>query len=205
MINNPELKTMKNLTSIDEKLAEHTFNSLRECISITDMDDNLIYVNDAFLKTYGFRRDEIFGLNIKKLRSPHNDPQKVKESRPTTLKGGWEGEIYNRKKDGTDFMISLRTSMVKDDNGEPIALVGTAIDLTERKKYEDELRKSEKKFYKLFQEIKESVYESTPEGRLVDINPSGVELFNYDSKEELMKVDIVKDLYVNPKEREQFK
>lgn len=60
---------------------------------------------------------------------------------------------------------------------------------------------AELKYKTLFTELKDVVYESTPEGKLLDINPSGVELFGYNSKEELLRVKIAEDLYVEPSER----
>lgn len=63
---------------------------------------------------------------------------------------------------------------------------------------------TEAKYYTLFKELKDVLYESTPEGKLLDINPSGIELFGYDSKEDIMKINIAEDLYVNPEERDRL-
>lgn len=63
---------------------------------------------------------------------------------------------------------------------------------------------TEKKYHNLFMELKDVLYESTPEGKLLDINPSGIELFGYDSKEDIMKINIAEDLYVNPEERDRL-
>jgi len=60
---------------------------------------------------------------------------------------------------------------------------------------------TEEKYQTLFTELKDTIYESTPEGKLIDINPAGIELFGYSSKEEILKVDIARDLYINPEER----
>ena len=68
-----------------------------------------------------------------------------------------------------------------------------------------QLKASEEKYAKLFQEIKDVVYISSPEGKLIDMNPFGVELFGFDSKEEILQADIGNDLYANPQDREYFK
>ena len=60
----------------------------------------------------------------------------------------------------------------------------------------------QEKYHTLFMELKDVVYESTEDGRLIDINPAGVELFGYQSKEELLKLNIAQDLYVNSNERD---
>lgn len=198
-----ELEAAKKMLDNDKLLA-HTLESIRECVSITDMHDTLIYVNDAFLKCYGFSREEIIGRNISLVRSDINPPQVVRQILPATLSGGWEGEIYNRKKDGTDFLISLRTSIVRDENGTPIALVGASIDITDKKKAEETLRRSEENYRTLFEEIKDIVYISTPDGKFLELNPAGMELFGFTSKDELLDIDIAGSLYANPEERRKF-
>ena len=66
------------------------------------------------------------------------------------------------------------------------------------------INSAEEKYQTLFMELKDVLYESTPEGKLVDINPSGIELFGYDSKEDIMKINIAEDLYFNPLERDKL-
>jgi signal transduction histidine kinase len=56
-----------------------------------------------------------------------------------TIEGGWRGELMNIKKDGTVFPVLLSTSIIKDENKNPIALIGVAIDITELKKNAEEL------------------------------------------------------------------
>jgi PAS domain S-box-containing protein len=68
----------------------------------------------------------------------------------------------------------------------------------------EQLRISEEKYSGLFRETKDMVYMSTPEGKLTDINPAGVELFGYASKQEILAVDIGRDLYANPEDRKTF-
>ncbi|MBS4027050.1 MAG: PAS domain S-box protein, partial [Ignavibacteriales bacterium] len=64
---------------------------------------------------------------------------------------------------------------------------------------------SEERYRNLFEESKDGIFISTPGGQLVDVNPAGVELFGYDSKEELLEVNIAKDLYSSSTDREKVK
>ena len=126
-------------------LLAHTLKSVAECVSITDMNDIVLFVNDAFLKTYGYTEDEILGKNVNAVRSPNNPPEITRGILAATLAGGWSGELLNRRKDGRDFPVSLSTSFVRDEHGEVVALVGVATDITERKHVEQLLRESEER------------------------------------------------------------
>jgi PAS domain S-box-containing protein len=92
----------------------------------------------------------------------------------------------------------------RSTGGEIIGVIGVITDLTERRRAEDAVRSSEEKYRNVFEQSKDTIFISTPEGKLLDINPAGVELFGYSSKEELMSVDISRDLYLNARDRERF-
>ena len=115
------------------RLFSHTVRSLSECVSITDTEDRMIFVNEKFLQTYGYTEEELLGNNISMVRSPNNDPKYVKNILPGTKAGSWHGELINRRKDGTDFPISISSTSVQNEKGETVALVGVATDITEKK------------------------------------------------------------------------
>ncbi len=126
------------------QMLAHTIRSMQECVSITDMQNNIISVNPAFLRTYGYEESEIVGENITLLRSPMNPPGLTEEIIAHTLKGGWTGELLNRRKNGEEFPILMSSSIVRDAGGTPVALVGIARDITERKLLEKQLEESQR-------------------------------------------------------------
>ncbi|HTZ17108.1 MAG TPA: PAS domain S-box protein [Dissulfurispiraceae bacterium] len=83
--------------------------------------------------------------------------------------------------------------------------VASVRDISERRSAEAALRESEEKYRTLFEESRDAIFMSTPEGKYLDINPAGVELLGYSSKEEMLSVDIDKDIYVDPADRARFK
>ncbi len=121
------------------KLLAHSLEGISECVSITDTEDILIYVNESFVQTYGYTEQELIGKHISIVRSPDTANGQVSDILHETIEGGWRGEIMNRSKDGTVFPILLSTSVIKDENEIPIALIGVAIDVSEMKKNREEL------------------------------------------------------------------
>lgn len=183
-------------------LMAHTLKSVNECISITDISDNILFINEAFSKTYGYSPEELIGKNISVVRSAQNDDLIINQILDKTSEEGWTGEINNRRKDGTIFPISLSTTVIKNEKGETLGLVGVAMDITDRKKAEEQLRQSEEKYRKLIESMPDGVYRSTHEGCFVEVNPAMVEILGYDSVDDLLAIDIKKQLYFDPSDRE---
>ena len=121
------------------QLLAHSIESIGECVSITDTDNRILFVNDAFIKTYGFAREELIGNHISIIRPNKNVQEDIQEIFTKTLEDGWRGEVVNTRKDGTILPVSLSTSAIKDYRGHPIALVGVASDITDMKKSREEL------------------------------------------------------------------
>ena len=110
----------------------HSLKSINECVSITDLNDKIIFVNESFLKTYRYDRDELIGKHISIIRSHNNFPDVVKEILPSTIQGEWHGELMNRRKDGTEFPVYLSTTIIKDKANRILGMIGVAVDITER-------------------------------------------------------------------------
>ena len=113
-------------------LLARTLASTKDCVSITDEHNKILFVNKAFCTTYGYEEHELLGHDIAMVRSPLAPPHMTGEVLRQTIEQGWDGEIWNRRKDGTDFLVELSTSVVRDDKGKSVALVGVARDVTER-------------------------------------------------------------------------
>lgn len=159
-------------------LMTHALKSLNDCVSITDINDRIIYVNDAFLRTYGYERPELIGQNIKMVRKKdHQDDLSEQVILPLTIESGWHGEIVNCKKDGTEFFIDLSSSTVRNEAGEIIALSGIATDITERKRMEEDLKKSKEKYRILIENQGEGVGQVDNNEVFIFANPAAEQIF----------------------------
>jgi PAS domain S-box-containing protein len=122
-------------------LLVHALESIAEAISVTDLADRFTFVNQAFLDTYGYTRDEILGQHVSLIWSPNNPPALHQEILDHTRAGGFKGELLNRAKDGREFPISLTTSHVRDETGRVLGLVGVAREITGPRRTEEAIAK----------------------------------------------------------------
>lgn len=86
--------------------------------------------------------------------------------------------------------------------GKPALVRGIILDITESKRIQQILDESEDKYRNLIRNSLDGVYKSTPEGRFVEVNPALVRMLGYDSEEELLAIDIKKDLYFDSADRD---
>jgi len=116
----------------------------------------------------------------------------------------WSAEYRVRKKDNTYADIFDRGFVIRDSAGKAVRMVGAMMDITHRKAAEAALKESEEKYRALFEESKDIVYISSPDGKILDINPAGLLLFGYSTKEEMLAPDASRNLYANPADRESY-
>lgn len=123
--------------------------STEDSVYITDMQGNIIFVNKAFCKTYGYKEQEIVGQNCNILWIGRQQSQSTRSVFQTKTSGNsWEVGFYHRRKDGSMFPVSLSRSHIKDSKGNDVAIVGVARDITDRILIEDEVRTASLKLKK---------------------------------------------------------
>jgi len=94
-------------------------------------------------------------------------------------------------------------ALAKSDTGE-IKTYAYIRDITERKKFERDLRDSEEKLRNLFERVRHGLFISSKEGKFLDCNQALLDMLGYSAKEEFLDIDIAQDLYVNPEDRKVF-
>jgi len=117
----------------ENKIFAHALRGISDSVTMTDLENNLFFVNNAFLRNYGYREEEVLGKKMDMFRpskNPTNIDEKILEE---TLTGGWKDELWNKRKDGTEFQILLSSSVIKNEHGKTVALLGISNDITERK------------------------------------------------------------------------
>jgi PAS domain S-box-containing protein len=116
-------------------------------IIITDKDGNIEYANPRFEKLTGYSQKEVLGQNPRILSAgtlPY--AYYVRLWKMITAGEIWKGEFHNKKKNGDYFWENVTITPIKNDKGEIVNFLAVKEDITERKKAEDDLLKSRKKY-----------------------------------------------------------
>lgn len=122
-------------------IVDHT----SESIIATDQDGKIIYVNPATEKIFGYTADEMFGREMEILTTELYQERIQNEVFKAAVCGRvWHGELLNRRKDGKLFYTSTSVSKMVDREGNFIALVWFQRDITQTRRYQEEMIKIEK-------------------------------------------------------------
>ncbi|MCK8518404.1 sensor histidine kinase [Methanoculleus sp. 7T] len=108
-------------------------------VTLTDLEGRIIYVNRASLAVHGWEREEeAVGQPVSVLWA---DPEEAERVRREVLRNGaWFGETTARRCGGETFPMQLALSVVTDESGRPLCMMGSGVDITERRAAEQELR-----------------------------------------------------------------
>lgn len=112
-------------------------------IVITDLEGKIIFVNNFFQNATGYTKEEALGQNPRILKTDFHPPEYYKDVWDKISNGHvWDGEFLNKRKDGTVFWEKAVISPVRDVSGKIINYVGIKYDITESKKFNDEIIKA---------------------------------------------------------------
>ncbi len=136
----------------DKKKAEdqamimaRALTEISESVVMSDEERKIIFVNEAFRKSYGYSNDEIIGQSPLIFDSDKNDPALQMQISEATKKGGWTGELLNKSKDGREFPIFLSTSRIEDKASGRVTYIAISRDITRQKEAETMLTEAKER------------------------------------------------------------
>ncbi|MDR3568336.1 MAG: PAS domain S-box protein [Syntrophobacteraceae bacterium] len=199
-----------------EKLHRHNesiLNAAGEGIVGLDDKGKITFVNPAALKILGYEAIELTGFSLHALAHHHKADGSLYPEKecPThaTLKEGVPVRIQDEvlwKKDSTPFPAAYSATPIVYD-GKISGAVITFRDITVRKEALDALRESEVKYRNIFENAVEGIFQTTPGGRYLSVNPALANMCGFQSPGDMVSSieDIASQLYIDPEERSALK
>jgi PAS domain S-box-containing protein len=193
----------------EERLMRFTtiIEATSDFVAIVDPQGRILYINSAGRKMLGLPLgDDLSTVSIDDSHPQWAANLVLNEGIPAAIRdGSWLGETVFLSRDGREIPVSQLILSHKDALGN-VAFVSTiARDISEIRRAEEALRTSEEKYRELFEESKDTIFISSADGTLLDINRAGVEMFGYSDKSEILNLDITQNLFVHPEDRKRYR
>lgn len=171
--------------------------------AIDSTSDAVVIFNPQGVATY---RNAAYKLLIHSFSFPNTStPDLFKDILANVLvEGSWKGERTLSDDLGTKMVLLIHADAVHEKNGVIASIVTTCRDITAQKQAEKALCESEARLKDIFNNMPTGYYLSTKDGKLVNVNPAFVKMLGYSSREELLQVDIPRDLHVTVEERDNY-
>lgn len=192
-------KKDKSAARLDEQIFRLMFEGHSAVMLLIEPKTGVILdANQAAIKFYGYPKVKLCSMSIQEINVL--PPEQVAAERQKALLEERNYFIFPHKlASGEERIVEVYSSPIALEK-QP-ALFSIIHDITERKQMDEELRKSEERYRTLFNNMMDGIYRSTHAGKFVDVNLALAKMFGYSSREEMLGVDIKKDLYFSPEER----
>ena len=123
------------------KVWDEMFRSNGEAMMITDAKPKILAVNEAFSRLTGYEQEEVVGRSPQLLKSERHNHSFYKEMwNSLNETGTWQGEAWNRRKDGTDYLQGLTLTKMRNEKGVTTHYTATFRDNSERRAAEERIR-----------------------------------------------------------------
>ncbi|MGO9863102.1 MAG: PAS domain S-box protein [Terriglobales bacterium] len=188
------------------RAAEVFINAVPSILIGLDHDSRITRWNSAAAGAFGLSRIEVLGKQLTECGVKWLRPEMADEIR------SWSSKLGPRRCDDVSFkmndetrLLGLTITSVQEADGKPAELLVIGSDITARKKSEEALREAERRYREIFDGAIVGMSQSTPDGRLLSVNPAMARICGYDSPEEMIAsiTDVSRQFYVNPKRSEE--
>jgi PAS domain S-box-containing protein len=180
---------------------ETLFNSIDEMVFVLDMQGNILAVNNTVQKRLQYTSEELTGTNVLLLHVPERRDEALH-----IVQGMIAGTVDScpvpvLAKDGT--RIEVETTVTRGEWNDQEVLFGVSRDITKRKIAEEALIESEEKYRGIFENALVGIFQTAPDGRLINANEAAARMFGYTNPAEICSagLNVGRDLYANPDDR----
>jgi PAS domain S-box-containing protein len=206
MSNITERKKMERLLTESEEKYRALVEGASDAMVLVDIQGNVLEVNKQAEKLTGYSKNELLGLHIGRIH-PQGEVEKTLSGFKEIVMQG-SGLFSNGiilKKNGDTIPVDISGSVIRF--ADKVIVQGIFRDVTEQKKYEKALKEAEEKYRNIYENAMVGIFQSTPEGRLLNVNPSLAKIHAYESPEDMMQdiTDVSMKLYPNPDDRKKWR
>jgi PAS domain S-box-containing protein len=162
-----------------------------------DRDAVFTMVEGKGLDALGVRPAQLVGRSVSELYADVPQAQ-------ADVQRAFAGDTFSSTVDVYGVVFDIWYTPIKAASGQITGVIGVANDITERRRAEAALRRSEESSRALVQHATYGIYRSTREGRFLTVNPALARMLGYDSEAEVLALNLARDVYADAAERERI-
>ncbi|MCM2344674.1 MAG: PAS domain-containing sensor histidine kinase [Alphaproteobacteria bacterium] len=183
-------------------------DSVSDIIFEVNADGEILFLNETWPRITGYEIEQSINRNIFDMLHPQDQDeqraafrQMVSGKRPA-----YRAFIRMRTSAGVYHAAELAMSMLRQDENKQMRVVGTITDVEERRRTERALTEAEKKYRTIVENAAGGIYQVTPDGHFLSVNPAYARILGYESADHVMKSvrNAHEQLYAKPRERARF-
>ena len=179
-----------------EELFHLISENAADMIAIVDMEGRRIFNSLSYQRVLGYSPQELRASTPFQQIHP-DDRERVREAAEKARHSGIGQtlEYRLRHKNGTWLVLESTSSVIRDAKGEPEKLVIVNRNVTERKRAEEALRRSEADFRSVVEDAPYGIYRASITGRFLQVNPAVLKMLGYEQEHELLERDLAADIF----------
>ena len=153
-------------------------------VIVTNLDADIVYVNEAFTKVSGYSKEEALGKNPRFLQSGKTSRETYQQMwNSLTLGGDWSGELINRTKDGREYIDMAHIAPMKDKDGNYVNYVALSQDVSYQREMENRARIKESQYTNAIDSAMDGFWMVGMNGQLLDVNQAYLSMSGYERSE----------------------
>ncbi len=163
-------------------LFEKLFEASPDAIVVTDAEGRITSINSQVEHLFGYGRQELIGREVEilvpeRFRQAHPDHRSAYKAHASVRPMGAGLELFGRRKDGSEFPVDIMLSPMETAEGRVV--ISVIRDISDRKKAQEAIRRSEAQFRALFEFSPDAIIASDKEGHITEVNPRVESTFGY--------------------------
>ena len=130
----------------EEQIREQAalLDQAQDAILVRDLDHNILFWNKGAEKIYGWSAEEVLGKNAQELLFKDRSSQFAAARQAIVENGEWKGEMHQTRRDGAEIIVESRWTLVRDDEGQPKAILVINTDVTEKRRMEAQFLRAQR-------------------------------------------------------------
>lgn len=178
--------TLEKQAEEQQRFQANILQHIRDSVIVTDLQGRITYWNEGAGGIFGYTPEEMIGQTLANISLEQNVGQIERNLEYIAAGQDYTGEWQGRRKDGATVWVDVITTLLRNEDGEAYGFLGVAKDITERKRLDEELRRSRDQLEVILTNVDDGIIVQDASGKIIYANHVVAIRAGYTSAEEML-------------------